>query len=153
MKQIFKRPFIYWFFGIFAFYLILNFLISGFYNTIPLIITYFKTISWLKFGISLILTLIIGFLVSLNSIMIYIKYKKKERCKGVKAAGVGTIGGLIVGICPLCVTGIFPLMFGLIGISFGFGSLPFQGIEVQVLVAVILGINLRYLSKTGFIPN
>ena len=147
MKQIFKKPYIYWFLGIFVFYLILNVLISGFYNTIPLIIFYAKTVNWLKLGISLVLTLFIGFLVSLNGILIYIKYKERKKCNGVGTASAGTAGGLIVGVCPLCVTGIFPLILGLIGISFSFGSLPFQGIEVQVLVVLVLFVSYKQITK------
>ncbi len=147
MKEIFKKPYIFWFIGIFVFYLILNILISGFYNTIPLIVIYAKTINWLKLGISLILTLVIGFLVALNSISVYIKYRERKKCNGVGTASAGTIGGLIVGVCPLCITGIFPLILGLIGISFSFGSLPFQGIEIQVLVILILFISYKQISK------
>jgi len=145
MKQIFKRPYVYWFFIIFIFYLILNVLISGFYNTIPLIIVYAKTVDWLKLGISLILTLVIGFLVALNVVLIYVKYKERKKCKGVGTASAGTVGGLIAGVCPLCVTGIFPLVLGLAGISFSFASLPFQGIEIQILVVLILLISYRQL--------
>ncbi|PIZ81926.1 hypothetical protein COX98_01905, partial [Candidatus Pacearchaeota archaeon CG_4_10_14_0_2_um_filter_30_11] len=74
MKEIFKKPYIYWLISIFIFYLILNILLSGFYNTIPLIAIYFSSVNWFKLGISLSLTLVIGFLVSVNGILIYIKY-------------------------------------------------------------------------------
>jgi len=147
MKQIFKRPYIYWFFSVFVFYLILNILVSGFYNTLPLIIVYFKTVNWFKLGISLALTLFIGFFVSVNSILIYIKYKERKKCKGVATAGVGTVGGLIVGVCPLCITGLFPLILGFIGISFSFAGLPFQGIEIQILIALILFLSYRQISN------
>jgi len=139
MKIPFKRPYIYWIFGIFVLYLILNILFSGFYDTIPLVIFYFKTVDWFKLGVSLILTLLIGFFVAVNSVLVYILYKRKKECKnGVAAAGAGGIGGLIVGVCPLCVTGLFPLVLGALGISFSFGTLPFQGIEIQILVLGVL---------------
>lgn len=147
MRQIFKAPYIYWFLGIFIFYLVLNILISGFYNAIPLILAYFSTVNWVKLGISLFLTFIIGFLVSLNGVLIYIKYRQRKECKGIGTASVAAAGGLIVGVCPLCVTGIFPLILGLIGISFSFGSLPFQGIEVQALVALVLFVSYKQISK------
>ncbi|PIN95092.1 hypothetical protein COU53_01175 [Candidatus Pacearchaeota archaeon CG10_big_fil_rev_8_21_14_0_10_30_48] len=147
MREIFKKPYIYWFLAIFIFYIGLNILLSGFYKTIPLIIVYLETVNWVKLGISLVLTLVIGFLVSLNGVLVYIKYKERKKCKGVGTASAGTIGGLIVGVCPLCVTGIFPLILGLIGISFSLGSLPFQGIEIQVLVALILFASYKQLSK------
>ena len=138
MKKIFLRPYIYWFILIFVLYLIINILISGFYKTIFFIILYFRTVDWLKLGISLILTLSIGFLVALNSILIYIKYKENKKCKGIKSSAIGTVGGLITGVCPLCITGILPIIFGVFGISFSFASLPFQGIEIQFLVLLVL---------------
>ena len=147
MKEIFRKPYVYLFFGIFIFYLVLSVLISGFYNTIPLIVVYAGTVNWIKLGFSLVLTLAIGFLVALNGVLIYIKYKNRIECKGIGTASAGTIGGLIVGVCPLCVTGIFPLLLGLAGISFSFASLPFQGIEIQVLVALILIISFIKLAK------
>lgn len=148
MKRIFSRSYIFWFLGIFIFYLLLSVLISGFYNTIPLIINYVETIDWLKLGVSLFLTLCIGFLVALNSVYVYILYKKRKECReGKVLAGIGGVGGLIVGVCPLCVTGVVPIIFGLFGISFSFAGLPFQGVEVQVLVVIILLISLYILQK------
>ncbi|MEK6897080.1 MAG: hypothetical protein AABW93_00970 [Nanoarchaeota archaeon] len=139
MKRIFQRPYIYWFLGIFLLYLVLNIFISGFNDTIPLIIVYASTINWVKLGISLVLTLAIGFLVALNAVYIHILYKERKACKEGKVfAGAGTVGGLIVGVCPLCVTGFIPLVFGLFGVGFSFASLPFQGIEIQILVVMVL---------------
>jgi len=142
MTQIFKKPYIYWAILIFVIYLALNIVFSGFYTTIKLIIVYANTVDWLKLGISIILTLTIGFLVAVNSVIAYAKYKERKKCKeGVATASVGTIGGLIVGVCPLCVTGLFPLIFSALGLGFSFASLPFGGIEMQVLVVIILGIS------------
>jgi len=62
-------------------------------------------------------------------------------------SSAGAIGGLVTGVCPLCVTGLIPLILGFIGVSFSFASLPFQGIEVQVLVVIILLMSLINLSK------
>ncbi len=138
MVQLFRKPYVYWVVGILFLYLILSVLISGFYNTIPLIILYATTLNWVKLGFSLILTLIIGFFVSINSVLFYLKYKERKKCRGAGVAGVGTAGGLIVGICPLCVTGVFPLILSFVGISFSFASLPFQGIEVQLAVLILL---------------
>ena len=148
MRRIFQKPYLYWLIGIFVFYLILNIFISGFNKTIPLIIIYASTIDWLKLGISLILTLTIGFLVAMNAVYVYILYKERKACKEGKAlAGIGAAGGLIVGVCPLCITGLVPLILGLLGISFSFASLPFQGIEIQALDVAILLTSIYYLRK------
>ena len=143
----FRRPYLYFFLAILSIYLILNIAISGFYNTIPLIIVYASTVNWLKLGFSLLLTVIIGVLVSLNVVLIYDKYKERKKCDDIRTASVGAIGGLIVGVCPLCVSGVFPIILSLIGVSFSFGSLPFQGIEIQAFVLLILLISLINISK------
>ncbi len=148
MKVAFSKPYIYWAFGIFVFYLFLNIILSGFYNTIPLIILYAKTVDWLKLGTSLFLTLIIGALIAFNSVLIYIKYKERKECKKeVALSGAGAVGGLITGVCPICITGLVPLVLGLFGISFSLASLPFGGIEVQVIVALILLFSFYSLTR------
>lgn len=148
MKLLFKKPYIYFIILIFLAYLGINVLLSGFYNTIPLILVYAKTVNWFKLGISLFLTLLIGILIALNSVLIYIKYRERKRCKKeITLSSAGAVGGLVAGVCPLCITGLIPLILGLVGISFSFASLPFQGIEIQVLVVAILLISLVNLSK------
>jgi len=148
MKRVFQKPYIYWTIGIFFAYLALNFAVSGFYNTLKLIFIYAGTVNWIKLSFSLLLTLIIGGLVAINGVSAYIKYKERRNCLQSSAiAGAGTLGGLAVGICPLCAVGLFPLIFGALGISFSFGSLPFQGLEVQVLTALVLMFSLALLYK------
>ena len=148
IKGLFRKPYLSWVVAIFVIYIVLNILLSGFYDTIPLIAIYAKTVNWLKLGFSLLLTLIIGMLVSLTMVLTYVKYKERKQCKeGFALSGVGGIGGLVVGICPLCVTGIFPLLFGLFGTGFSFASLPFQGIEIQIGVITVLITSLYLLTK------
>ena len=148
MKLLFKKPYIYFVILIFLVYLLLNIFISGFYNTIPLILVYAATVNWFKLGISLFLTLAIGALIVFNSVLIYIKYKERRKCKKeVALSSAGAIGGLVAGVCPLCVTGLVPLILGIFGVGFSFASLPFQGIEVQVLVVIFLFVSLINLSR------
>jgi len=148
MKILLKKPYIYFVILILLVYLLLNIFISGFYNTIPLILVYAKTLNWFKLGISIFLTIIIGALIAFNSVLIYVKYKERKKCKReLSLSSAGAIGGLVTGVCPLCVTGLIPLILGFIGVSFSFASLPFQGIEVQVLVVIILLMSLINLSK------
>ncbi len=148
MRKAFTKPYVFWLIGIFILYLLLNVALSGFYRTIPLITLYFKTVNWIKLGVSLILTLAIAFLVSLNAVYTYIKYKERKDCKrGATLAGASAIGGIILGVCPLCVVGVFPLILGLVGISFTFASLPFQGLEIQLIVVLLLLLSLNLLNK------
>ena len=148
MREIFRKPRVYWFIGIFIFYLILNIIFSGFYDTIPLVIIYASTVNWLKLGVSLILTFTISFLIAVVSLLSYVKYKERKDCRNAGAvAGASAVGGLIVGVCPLCVSGFFPLILGFLGVSFSFASLPFQGLEVQILIIILLLISLKMLNK------
>jgi len=145
---ILKKPYLYWVIIIFLFYLFISILVSGFYNTIPLIIKYAKTVNWFKLILSMLLTIVIGILIAINSVLIYIKFKERKNCnKEITLSGIGTVGGLATGICPLCVTGLFPLVLGLLGISFSFASLPFQGIEIQLLIAIILFVSYVNLRR------
>lgn len=138
----------YYAISIFLVYLILNIFLSGFYNTIPLIIVYAQTVNWIKLSISIILSLIIGFLVSITSVFTYIKYKERKQCKeAITTTTIGTLGGLAVGVCPLCVTGLVPVFLSLLGISFSFASLPLQGIEIQLLVIIILSASFWMLNR------
>ena len=147
MQRIFKKPYLYFTIGIFLLYLLINLLISGFYNTIPLIIAYANNVNWFKLSISIILSLSIGILIAINCIYIYIKYKERKQCiKGGAITGLGTIGGLVTGFCPLCVTGLFPILFGFFGVSFSLASLPFQGIEIQLAIVILLLISLKTLN-------
>lgn len=151
MRRILHKPYVYWIIGIFISYIFINLLISGFYQTIPLIIAYAGSINWLELIISIIFSITIGSLVSINAVYAFIKYKERQQWKKCKEAGVltglGTLGGLATGFCPLCITGLFPLIFGLLGISFSFAALPLKGIEIQLLVIIILSLSLYLLNK------
>ena len=148
LNKVFKKPYLSYFIFIFLIYLALNIILSGFYNTILFIIIYAKTVNWVKFGISLLLSVVIGILISLLSVLLFIKYKERKECKKAGLlAGTGALSGLAAGICPLCVTGIFPLILANLGISFSFASLPFQGIEIQVLTIFILLTSLFLIKK------
>ena len=148
MKILFKKSYVYFIILIFLVYLSLDIILNGFYNTISLILVYAETVNWFKLGISLFLTLAIGFLIAFNSVLIYVKYKERKKCKKeFTLSSVGAIGGLVAGVCPLCVTGLIPLILSLAGVSFSLASLPFQGIEVQVLVVIILLVSLINLSR------
>lgn len=138
----FDKKRVFTFIAIFLVYLSLVVLTSGFYKNIPLIIIYASTVSWFKLGISILLSLAIATFVSLNSILIYEKYKEKKKCRTQTLAGsIGAVGGLAVGVCPICLTGVLPLILGALGVSFSFFTLPLQGIEIQLLIIIILVIS------------
>ena len=96
------------------------------------------------------MSLLIGFLVAFNSVYVWVLYRERKRCTEASVfAGLGTIGGLATGFCPLCVTGLFPLLLSLFGVSFSFASLPFKGIEVQLLAVILLLVSLWLLRRTN----
>ena len=156
IKKIFEKPYVYFLILIFLIYLILNIIISQFYITVQYIPRYLETIKWTELILSGIFSLTIGLLISINAVILYIKFKeRKEVKKQTILVGLGAVGGLATGICSACVAGLFPLVLGLLGISFSFLSLPFKGLEVQVLVILVLVINLYFLNKNNKIckPN
>ncbi len=148
MKRLLQRPYVYWLVGIFVFYLGLNVYISQFYETIQYLEIYAAEIHWTKFILGILFTLIISGLVAVNSVYEWIRYKERQQIKksGVVAC-VGGVVGLATGVCSACVVSIFPLLFGLFGVSVSFASLPFQGMEVQLLVIVMLGLSLWWMGK------
>ncbi len=150
MRRVFQKPYRIWFFCIFFLYLALNILFSGFYQTAQLIIRYASTVAWSSLILSVVLSLLIGFFIAQNSILLFIRYKQRKQCRGAATmTSVGTVGGFITGICPLCITGLFPLLFSFFGISFSLGILPFKGIEVQVLTLLILLFSYFLLTRNS----
>lgn len=148
MKRVFQRPYIFLIAGIFLLYVILNVLFSGFYKTLVLITKYITTVNWMSLSISVLLSLTIGFFIAVNSVLLYLRHNARKQCgSAATMTSVGTIGGFITGVCPLCVTGLFPLLFSFFGITFSLGSLPFQGIEVQVVTLALLAISYHLLIK------
>ena len=76
------------------------------------------------------------------------KYRQRQKIKkGVAIAALGTTSGFAAGVCTACVAGIFPFIFSLFGISFSWLSLPFKGLEFQVLVIILLLTSLHLLNK------
>ena len=145
LTYVFRKP-LFWF--VFLGYLLLAVFVSGFYNTLPLILRYASTVSWFKLSVSFLLTLAIAFLISLNAVLVVARWREKRACQRETAVGsIGTIAGLAVGVCPLCVTGLFPLFLGLFGVTFSFASLPFQGLEIQVFIVVLLSVNVYFLRR------
>ncbi len=150
MRKIIQKPYLYWTIIIFILYLGLNIYISDFYETLQYIPLYTEQIHWGKLILGIIFTIIIAALVAINSVYSYIRYKHHQQIKksGVIAC-VGAIGGLATGVCSSCVVAIFPLFFGLFGITFSWISLPFQGLEIQALMIVFLAVSLWWMKKNN----
>jgi hypothetical protein len=147
LKELFRRPYVFWVIGVFIFYITIVSIVTGFYKTIPLLIFYFNTLNWAEFGPSLALSLAIGIFVSMNSVLLYRNYKKRASCRNTGAlTGIGVAGGMAVGICPLCTLGMLPLILGVFGVTFSFASLPFKGLEIQFISLLILVFGFYFLK-------
>lgn len=144
----FRKPYLQIFIFIVLLYSILLYFFSDFDTTLRTALLYSDTVNWYKLGFSIFLSLVIAVLIGINSCYIYRNYRLKKDCSEESTiVGAGVLGGAALGICPLCVGGLFPIVLGFFGISFSFGSLPFQGIEVQILVILLLGYGLVKLRK------
>ncbi len=142
----FDKKRVAWIIVIFLAYMTLNIIISEFYITARYVPLYLQTINWTELVTSAILSIIIGVLVSVNTVLLF----KKVRQRSVKKEGVltctGTAIGLSTGVCTAC-SSLIPLIFGLGGVSFGWGSLPLRGIEVQIATVIILGTSLYFIAR------
>jgi len=71
--------------------------------------------------------------------------------RNFKSASASSSGGLFLGTlasgCPGCAIGLFPLVAGVFGISATLGSLPFGGVELQLVSVGLLGGSVFLLSK------
>ena len=146
MKRVFEKPYVFWMLSVFFIYLALSVFLSGFYSTVQYIPYYLKQIKWIELSVSILFTLVIALLVAFNSVYILIKFKERRNAKSAGLSCAGTALGLTTGVCPACVTGIFPLLLGFFGITFSWSTLPFHGLEIQVLTILILLLSLYLLG-------
>ena len=147
MKRAFKQPYIWWTLFIFFAYLLANVLLSNFTTTLISIPYYLDTINWSLLLGSLFLSITIAALVSVNMVYAYIKYHEHKQLKNVTAACSASVAGLIIGVCPLCTASILPLLLGAFGITFAWTMLPFNGVEIQIALIILLSINLGVLRR------
>lgn len=141
VKAALKRPQVFWVAGIALVYIITTVVLSQFYITAKYIPQYFSAINWHEFAVSIVLTLLIAVFVGLNAVIGFSKYQERKAVKGHTAMTcAATIGGIATGVCPACVAGVFPLAMSALGLAFSWAALPFKGLEVQAVIALVLGI-------------
>lgn len=149
MKELFKKPYVYWMGGIFLVYMLLNIWLSKFYEVLFQIPYFLDTLNWSELLLSFILSLTIGILIAINMIFFIREYKKQKLLTKKQGffTSLGMLGGFSTGVCSACISGFFPLIFGLFGIGFSWAFLPFNGVEIQFLSIGFLGINLMMITK------
>ena len=149
MKELFKKPYLYWMLGIFTVYLLLNIWLSKFYEVLFQIPYFLDTLNWVELLLSFLLAITIGILIAINMTGLIKEYKTKKnlmRKQGVFSS-VGILGGFSTGVCSACIAGFFPMIFSLFGITFSWAFLPLNGIEVQLLSIGILGTSLFFVTR------
>ncbi|RJQ22257.1 hypothetical protein C4580_00940 [Candidatus Woesearchaeota archaeon] len=147
MNRVFKTPYAYWLAAIFFAYLILLVYLSEFYVTIQYIPRYLNTLNWAEFGVSILLSLTIAGLIALNAVYGFIRWQERRVAKEGALACAGGIGGFAAGVCPACVTSVFPFIFSTFGVSFSWASLPLRGFEIQFITLAILSGSLYLLRR------
>jgi len=66
--------------------------------------------------------------------------------KSSTMSGIGIFAAALANGCPGCFAGLFPFILSIFGVSATLSILPFNGIELQVLGAVLLGTSIFFLS-------
>ncbi len=149
IKSAFQRPYLFWVVSIFIAYLTLNVYLSEFYITLQYVSVYANQIHWIELGLSVLFTLSIALLVSINIVYGYIRHKEQKDVRKTGAVTcVATVGGLATGVCASCMASVFPLVIGLFGVTFSWARLPFGGMEIQLLTVGLLIASLYFLQRT-----
>jgi len=76
-------------------------------------------------------------------------YKLKEFAADKKSSmmsGFGIFAAALANGCPGCFAGLFPLVLSIFGVSATLSILPFNGLELQGLSAVLLGASIFFLA-------
>jgi len=123
-----------------AYYLIITYFLDSFSLFFT---TYVKSYAYPAFGLNIIVALLMGINISL---LIY-KLKEFTANKGSSTmSGVGIFAAALANGCPGCFAGLFPFVLSIFGVSATLSILPFNGIELQVLSAALLGTSIFFLS-------
>ena len=72
--------------------------------------------------------------------------------KSSMTSSMGVFAAALANGCPGCFAGLFPFVLSIFGVSATLSILPFNGIELQVLSATLLGTSIFFLSgKSNFV--
>lgn len=145
-KALLKRPYSFYFFGIFIFYIILNSIINKSYETVSVFTSYAL---WFQIAYGFSIFLLIPVLVALTVNLSIIKFKELKivQAKEGSATFLGMFGGILGGACPGCFVGLFPAILGIFGITASLSSLPLLGFEIQIASVILLVVAIIYLTR------
>jgi len=120
------------------------FIITYFLNSFSLFFTtYVKSYAYTAFTLNILVAVLMGVNISMFA------YKLKEYATDKKSSmmsGVGIFSAALANGCPGCFAGLFPLVLSIFGVSATLSILPFNGLELQGLSAVLLGGSIFLLS-------
>ena len=122
------------------YYLIINYFLTSFSLFFT---TYVKSYAYPAFGLNIMVALLLGVNISL------LVYKLKEYATDKKSSmmsGMGIFSAALANGCPGCFAGLFPLVLSIFGVSATLSILPFNGLELQGLSAVLLGASIFFLA-------
>lgn len=129
-----------------AYYLVITYFLGSFsifFNT------YIKSYSYPAVVLNIIVALLLGINISL------LVYKLKEFAADKKSSmtsGIGIFAAALANGCPGCFVGLFPFVLSIFGVSATLSILPFNGLELQALSAVLLGASIFFLSgKSNYV--
>ena len=122
------------------YYLIINYFLTSFSLFFT---TYVKSYAYPAFILNIIVAILMGVNISL------LIYRMKEFATDKKSSmmsGVGIFAAALANGCPGCFAGLFPVILSIFGISATLSILPFNGLELQGLSAVLLGASIFFLA-------
>jgi len=104
---------------------------------------------WVSVPLSIVIAALIG-------VSFALLFAKVQDIKEVKTGSATSFGGILAGLlaagCPSCAVGVFPFVASLFGISATLASLPFGGIELQLLSVALLCVSIYFLTKPSVCP-
>jgi hypothetical protein len=104
------------------------------------------TISYLIPAIGL--NIVIGILLGITAALTYRRFHYvKNMGSGSFFSAIGIFGTALATGCPGCIVGFFPFVLSLFGVTASLSSLPFNGLEVTLGSAALLGMSVFTLSK------
>ncbi len=143
-KAIFKKPYVFYFIGIFLAYITINLIVNQLYVTLDV---FTSLVLWFRIPFLFFNFLAIPFLVALTINLSILRFNEAGFGKHTGAAGFGIFGGIIGGACPGCFVGLFPAFLGIFGVTASLSVLPLYGLELQLLSAALLTSAVFLLTK------
>ena len=122
------------------YYLIINYFLTSFSLFFTI---YVKSYAYPAFILNIIVAILMGVNISL------LIYRMKEFATDKKSSmmsGVGIFAAALANGCPGCFAGLFPVILSIFGISATLSILPFNGLELHGLSAVLLGASIFFLA-------